>query len=362
MGPILNKMKDCYVVATRDAHKLDEAMARHFQRVGVGNDTVVIQARFSECGHCHNMMALKKEQGNNGNRNNGSRTIVFCNTCQEGYVMPRKGKPRPKSSDQNNGISSPVKCPICNFQVVSIARGDGYEGNGYDLCPKCYTDPPAEYGGTRNGGNLPCFSCTHPTCALAGGTPGGDIEAFSCPFCRDLNVQGGKVTLKKNSRGYVLSCTNYSSRPRCTFTIWLPKASQNISVSDDDGNICSRCSTDGPVRKVSFVWKAGGVPPHLGRESTVCVLCDAQFRHDVGISLPQMNHVRTTNNNRHGAGAGAGRRNNQYGNNNTNNNNNRQRNNIGRNNNNNNNSTGIVCYACNQPGHFANACPTQRRQ
>jgi DNA topoisomerase-3 len=355
VGPILEKMKECYIVATRDAHKLDEAMARHFQRVGVGNDTVMVQARFTECGRCHNMMDLKKEQGG-GRGNNDARTILFCNTCQEGYVMPRKGKPRPKIDDANND-SSRVKCPICNFQVVSIARGDGYDGNGYDICPKCYVDPPAEYGGGRNGGNLPCFSCSHPTCALAGGTPGGDIEAFGCPFCREHQVQGGKVTLKKNSRGYVLSCTNYSSRHRCGYTIWLPKASQNISIPDDDGSICNVCSTFGPVRKVSFVWKVGGVPPHIGRESTVCILCDSQFRQDVGILLPQMNQVRpsTTAVNRGRGGGSGGTRRNQTWNNNNNNNNNRQRS-TGNNGNN-----AYKCFKCGQPGHFSNNCPTARQ-
>jgi len=340
VGPILNKMKDCYTVATRDARKLDEAMARHFQRVGVGNDTIVLQANFSECGNCQRAMALKQERQNPRGRANDPRKMLFCNTCQEGYIMPHRGRLCPKTAEENTGAA--VKCPICNFQVISIARGDGYEGNGYNLCPKCYADPPPEHGGTRNGGNFPCFSCSHPTCALAGGIQGGEVEVFSCPFCRERRVQGGKILLRKNTRGYVLSCANYSARQRCSFTIWLPRASQSITVDD---NICSRCSTEGAVRKISFVWKPGGVPPHLGRESTVCILCDARFRQEVQIDMPQMNQVGSTSRQRNGNGNGHRR--------NATNSRNRSASSNGTNN--------QVCYRCNQPGHFANACPTRNQ-
>ena len=289
-------------------------------------------------------------------------------------MMPRKGKVRPKTKDEGN--NEPMKCPICNFQVVAIARGDGYEGNGYNICPKCYSDPPAEYvGGNNNGGgtNLPCFSCSHPTCALAGGTQGGDIEVFACPFCRDKNVPGGgKVCLRKNTRGYVLSCSNYSARERCNYTIWLPRASRSVEVPPGDEHICTHCSTQSRVRKLSFVWKMGDVPPHIGRESTACLLCDTQFREDLGIQLPRMDRVgtnrqRSSNFNRSTASRSNAREAFRGNSNNYNSNAYRRndRNNSGggrggarsftRNTNAENNT--IICYKCKQPGHFANTCP-----
>ena len=310
---ILNKMKDCYITATRDARKLDQAMERHFQKIGVGNDHMeVVQNRCGTCGSCQQPMVLKQEKqrgggrrGNSNNTNNIPQRLLFCQPCQEGYVMPRKGKLVPKTKD--DGSHDPVKCPICNFQVIAIARGDGYEGNGYNVCPKCYSDPPAEHGGGggRNS-NFPCFSCSHPTCALAGGTQGGDIEAFACPFCKEKNIPGGgKVTLRKNTRGYVLSCSNYAAQHRCGYTIWLPRASKKVDVLQGDEHICGNCSTHSAVRKLSFVWKPGDVPPHLGRESTVCVLCDSRFRQDLQIKLPQMDRVGTnqhrSSSNRRGA-------------------------------------------------------------
>eukprot|EP00536_Pseudo-nitzschia_multiseries_P005597 jgi/Psemu1/323958/estExt_fgenesh1_pg.C_1070017 len=397
---ILNKMKDCYLKATRDAHKLDQAMARRFQRIGAGNDhTEIVQARFSECGNCQQPMALKQERRTGGggggrrrrtggNNNDIPRKLLFCNTCQEGYMMPRKGQLRPKTSEEGNNPNAPVKCPICNFQVISIARGDGYEGNGYNVCPKCYSDPPAEHGGGNNTGgatNHPCFSCSHPTCALAGGTQGGDVEVFACPFCREKNITGGKVTLRKNTRGYVLSCSNYSARQRCSYTIWLPRASQSVEVPPGDEHICTRCSTQSAVRKLTFQWKPGGVPPHLGRQSTTCVLCDTRFRQDVQINLPQMDRVGTNSrrtasrSNRNSLRGGAGHTTgdgtntrvtntititNTNNNNRTSNGNNDRNNNSGwaRSSNANSGNNTIVCFRCNQPGHYANACPTLNNQ
>jgi DNA topoisomerase-3 len=385
VGPILAKMKDVFVVAAREANKLDQAMARHFDPIGTGNNATVLQANFSECGTCQSKMALKQEGGNA--RGNDRRKLLYCGTCRAGYQMPRKGQLRPKGEDENPAAI--IRCPICSFQVISIARGDGYEGNGYNLCPKCYLDPPQEHGGSRNGGNFACFSCTHPTCALAGGTRGGDVEVFSCPFCRELGIQGGNVLLRKNSRGYVLSCSNYSSRNKCSFTIWLPKAGQEVSVREGDENVCTQCSTHGPVKKVHFKWKPGGVPPCLGHESTACILCDAGFREHAQINMPSMDQVRSNNNrrqygggrgnanqsNRGGSGRGNVNQNNRGGGGRGDNNNNGGRgggrggrgannSNYPRNNGrtpsgsaNRNGTNGIVCFRCNQPGHFANSCP-----
>jgi DNA topoisomerase III len=358
VGPILNKMKECYLVATRDAHKLDEAMARHFQRIGASDDTTVLQRNFSQCGICQGMMSLKQERNSRGGNANDRRKLLYCDSCRVGYLMPRKGQIRPKADENNPDLR--VCCPICNFQVIAIARGDGYEGNGYSVCPKCYADPPADYGGSSSGGNFACFSCSHPTCSLAGGTPGGDVEVFGCPFCREMGHRGGKVLLKKNTRGYVLSCSNYNAREKCLFTIWLPKASQSVSISENDESVCGRCSTNGPVKKISFVWRPGGVPPHLGRQTTTCILCDARFREDLQIQIPSLSQVRTNNRQRNGSREAGGRGTNSFRRSENVNNGGRGRGRGSQNRNRNNaNSNGQVCFRCNQPGHYANACPTR---
>lgn len=66
-------------------------------------------------------------------------------------------------------------------------------------------------------------------------------------------------------------------------------------MTSPDGMVCQNCSTSGKVvRKFQFTWKAGSVPPHLGRECTVCILCDAAFRQDMNVRLPQHGQVMTT--------------------------------------------------------------------
>lgn len=368
MVVLLAKMKQCFEAATQEAHKLDEAVARHFPRLGSSNDaTQVIQANFSLCGVCDTHMALKQDR--NGRGTAAPRKLTYCNTCRAGWALPR-GNCRPKTQNDNGG--PPVKCPICNFQAIQVTQGEGYTGNGYHICPKCFTDPPVEHGGSVNGGVFRCFSCQHPTCALASRPVFGIVEVFACPFCNQATA--GQVCLKKNSRGFVLSCNKYGQAERCPYTIWLPKECQAVSVATGDENndtVCARCSTGGrPVRRISFVWKPGSVPPHFGRESTVCILCDVDLRRDLQITLPQRNQVlarpvqqqRTLpaarvsgRGSRSGGGraatAGGGGRGGRTA--------------TGRGRGGRDvgggapNNGGTACFKCGDPGHFANRCPNR---
>ena len=352
MAVLLAKMRQCYEAATQEANKLDEAVSRHFPRLGSNDETShIVEARFSLCGACNHPMVLKQER--NGRGNNVPRKVAYCNTCRRGWGLPR-GNCRPKLQNENGG--GPVHCPICNFQVIQVLPGEGYTGNGYHVCPKCFGEPPAEYGGSTNGGDFRCFSCQHPTCALAGGTTSNDVPVFPCPFCNQ-----GQVCLRKYSRGFVLSCNTYSQGDRCSYTIWLPKECQSVSIPPSDENIntlCRQCSTAGaPVRKTTFVWKAGSVPSHYGRESTVCILCDADLRRDLSIQLPQRGQVAirpapqrgpvATRPAPRGGAAGRGVRGGSA----------RGRGGSGGRNNAPRNGGATACFKCGDPGHFANRCP-----
>ena len=378
MGPILRKMLDCFNTAQAEARKLDEAVARHFTRIGSNDaNSSIVQRNFSYCGGCEGMTTLKElRAGNNRNQGNGRSNnnnraptkILHCGPCNLGLKLPR-GVPTPMTNAQNEH----TKCPICNYQVIKLNQGDGYTGNGYQICPKCFSDPPNEHGGAATGGEFRCFQCCHPTCSLAGGTTDGDIEIFPCPFCEGSGTPG-KIALRKNSRGHVLSCSNYttSGGSRCDYTIWLPKEASSISTVEDDSNRgstamnCSRCSRPNKmVRKLKFKWKSGSVPPGYGRELVTCILCDEGLKTDFRVSIPQQNRVRIHHRGRNesqGRGRGRGRQSNTAGR-------SRERNfssggrgrGRGQGANSSNNTGGIICFRCNQPGHYASSCPNARQ-
>jgi DNA topoisomerase-3 len=350
MGPILAKMKECFQRANAEAHKLDEAIARHFTRLGVNDaNLVVLQVRFSECGICRNLMTLKQTRPTN-NENQSRKKLLFCATCQLGLPLPR-GSMTPVT-ENDNGVGGPTKCPICQYQVVRVGPGEGYTGNGYTYCPKCFSDPPLEHGGVAGGDNFRCFNCQHPTCSLASGTPGGEVEVFPCPFCHQRS--GGKVMLRK-PRGFVLSCNQYSGQERCPYSIWLPNESRTVSVPEGDENICRHCSIGGRVvRKLHFLWKPGSVPPHLGRECTACVLCDTVFREDMSVRLPQPGQVLTNQRRTQAGGRGRGRGTG------TGRGGGRGTRNWDQNNGDRGRGAGNTCYRCGQPGHFASNCPNNQ--
>ena len=361
MGPILAKMLECFNRANAEAHKLDEAVGRHFDRFGSNdNNSRTLSGNFSRCGSCNGSMTLKQQTGggqrSNNNGNQINKKLLHCSTCSLGLPLPR-GEPSAMGDPQNR--DEPFLCPICQYQVLRISRGEGYTGNGYQVCPKCFSDAPSEHGGLSTSGDFKCFECTHQVCSLAGGTQGGDIEIYSCPFCVNTNADGGKVTLRKTSRGYVLSCGNYKGtggRDRCQYNVWLPKEASSISVQEGPGEgetqheFCTRCTNGSKtVRMLKFKWKPGSVPPHINREYVGCILCDDMFRRDMNIKLPQQNQVRNRQTNRQPR-AGQGRPGNtrlnfsERGR--------RENNNMG------NNPGGIVCFRCGQAGHYATACPS----
>ena len=178
-------MRQCFRTAIQEAHKLDQAMVRYFQRLGgqSDNSTRVLKHDFSQCGVCQRSMALKQQRADGARGGTQQRRILYCVDCSMGYLLPRGAL-----IAKVYGDLTPVKCPICNFQVIRVERGEGYDGNGYHVCPKCFSDPPLEHGGTTYGIDFRCFMCTNQSCSLSGSIPGGNVPVISCPFCRGSNA------------------------------------------------------------------------------------------------------------------------------------------------------------------------------
>lgn len=327
MAPILEKMRQCFLHVNAEAHKLDDAVRRHFAPLGSSTTAYRIvqpQRFFGQCGSCGQSNLILKQLINSDRR----KLVLYCPTCALGHSLPSRGE---VSLHTENNSNNPVLCPICQFPVLQISRGEGYTGNGYKLCVKCFNDSPQEYGGTNSGTDFRCFECTHPTCSLAGGVIGSDITIFSCPFCgSDNNGVGGKVMFKRTSNGrFILSCDKCvnSDASSCRYTIWLPREASDITIPEVSTNNssshqgqqhpqeqlsqydCANCSNTNNqqrVRKLKFVWKAGSVPPHVEREHIGCVLCDRFLKEDMRIQLPiRNNQVRIHN--RGGARGGRSR-------------------------------------------------------
>jgi len=367
MTQLLATMEECFMTACTDAHKLDAAVARHFTRLGANADILpILVSNFSICGACNRSMALRHAQRNQDRRGDHQQQnhyikILACSTCSFACRFPRGV---PSALTERN--TEPQLCPICKFQVVRITEGDGYTGSGYSVCPKCYTDPPAEYGGATSN-DFKCSKCTHPSCSLAGSIRDGDIEIYPCPFCPTFGATG-RIFMKKNTKGgFLLSCSNNSTvaQRSCEYCVWLPKAASTIIIPEGGGDtldpnfICSHCSKPNHVvRKLKFTWKSGSVPPFWEREIIACILCDDLFKDEpCNITFPKIDRVTirpATNQHISGRGRGRGRssdnttggRGRGRGN---------QTNHGGRSNVHGRNSQ-IVCFKCNRPGHFASTC------
>jgi len=259
-----------------------------------------------------------------GGGHNRQKRVVLCGSCAKGYALPGRGKVD-GMLENINGQERPAKCPICQFQIVKVSRGEGYDGKGYNMCPRCFTEKPQEYGGSGVGGDFYCFQCTHPTCAQARGTKEGTIEVFDCPFCRAGGMRSGRIMLKQRATGkYVLGChNNADEQDRCQYSLWLPQAASKVEVCGEEEGVrnleCNRCATvtnsgeRKAVKKLKFVWKPGSVPPHYEREFIGCILCDETLKRDFDIRLPKFNQVRVNTRNparrrgNGGRGSGGGR-------------------------------------------------------
>mgnify|MGYP003385921958 CR=1 FL=1 len=135
----LTQMRECFRNCVQEAGRLDAALGKHFQGIGLGPAAQyeVVTRNVSSCGVCHDGMDLKVQIQDNAAtataaRNNPSR-FLFCSTCEEAHPVPKKGE-----LSQCEDL-----CPLCSFQVLTVRNVETQKT--HTICPKCFSEPPPEY-------------------------------------------------------------------------------------------------------------------------------------------------------------------------------------------------------------------------
>ncbi|KAH3742919.1 DNA topoisomerase [Pelomyxa schiedti] len=228
------------------AHKLDEAMGKYFD--SSSSEMNVVVAKFVMCGKCASPTSLLSGEGGNY-----TKRAIHCAKCKIDLPCPSNGELSPHEA----------KCPLCQFQVVSVTKQDG---NLWQFCPWCRNHPPA--GCTSGSNGFPCFQCSESTCKLAG----KKAPVGKCPQCPSGNIQ-----LKTTKDGvFYLGCTQY---PTCKASLWLPRAIANATVTNAE-NVCHGGSTSAaaahpPVQRLDITYHKNHIPPGVPVHSVACVAgCD----------------------------------------------------------------------------------------
>lgn len=103
---VKHEMKGVFELACQNARMLDQSVAKHFDAVGADlSASVIVKAKFSECGVCHQLMDLR-EQGPDGRRTR----FLLCSRCKKSHNAPHTHTLTPHDH----------RCPYCHFQVCFI--------------------------------------------------------------------------------------------------------------------------------------------------------------------------------------------------------------------------------------------------
>ena len=310
------EMRRIYDTAAAQSHKLVAAVARRLAPLGAdppdgggggGGGGRTRSAAFSACGACGGAMALVEHAG-------GKLLYLRCGACERGLPLPRRGEPEPREP----------RCPLCKYQVLHIGGGRGYSGNGYHLCPFCFSNPPPQRGragvpraiediaaaavagpigagdeeneeegaaaavpppaapaaaaaGTGEEdvlGEFRCFQCSNGACALAGGLAGGAAggggEVGPCTDCG-----GGAMRLSRTQSRWKVGCSRY---PECKAAVWFCDGVRGAALSSEP---CRRCEAAGRTSRLldlqldrNMMMLAANFGAQGPRSWTLCVACD----------------------------------------------------------------------------------------
>ncbi|GAM28041.1 hypothetical protein SAMD00019534_112170 [Acytostelium subglobosum LB1] len=122
----IDQYRILFVQARTQTKMLDIAFNKYFR--SYGHQFKTITKTFTKCGKCENPMEIKLS-----NNNNGELSV------------------------------NATRCPLCQFQVVSVTNETGYV---YTMCPYCRNNPPSFFNEPSK--PFHCFQCT-AQCTLARG-------------------------------------------------------------------------------------------------------------------------------------------------------------------------------------------------
>jgi DNA topoisomerase IA len=276
----LAEMKPVYAACLAGLPVFIRAMEAHLAPLGRSSRPPAAPAHraVSTCGVCGGAMQLRAIAAAAGGE---PLLLLFCAPCAKGWPLPRGAE---------GAVPTPHTCPLCNYQVVSVAVKDAKKGGGgggggggaplpVTMCPKCFSEPPAEHHGGVGGDagdaplvRMPCGRCTAPGCALArggGGAPraGAAPEALAAAAVFPCGggagrCKGGMQLRQGREGGWRLSCDGGGGHLKCDRVAWLPRAVTRAAVSA--GEPCGRCSEPArglAVRLLEFTFAADGTVP-----------------------------------------------------------------------------------------------------
>ncbi|KAL0479079.1 DNA topoisomerase IA, partial [Acrasis kona] len=238
----LEMYKNVFLQVSRKANILDNYVAKFFRPFGDdGQPAQLVQARFSRCGACGQMMDLKSQGDTN--------RVLVCDRCDKRHIVPRTGDLRPHQHT----------CPLCQFQIMEIFNPK--TNKTHTTCPYCFKNPPQQDDGESYVNGFRCFNCS-ANCPMATKRR-EDVVADKCDVCKN-----GPMTLRTtNTNKVYVGCKSY---PNCKHSVWLP-TSKEITMTNLQ---CNTCRNRGKVYKLRFLFDHGQAPQSVGPERITCVFCD----------------------------------------------------------------------------------------
>ncbi|CUG90018.1 DNA topoisomerase, putative [Bodo saltans] len=234
----------------------EEELCRHLTPMaggGGGGALNVLQGGFTACGRCGAGMDLLQEAGD-GQQGGGGRTgYLRCQRCTPALML------RIPLHAAAQLTPTQHRCPLCQFFALSITNTE--RGTMYNICPYCFTHPPASAVGDLEqlGGEFRCFQCI-AECPLAKGIE--QLGVAKCPVCPET------LRLRSTAQGRVLSCRSKT----CSFLVSLPSAESVRPIPTD------RCASCGGI-KCRFTFNPAQLLPGIDSlEEVMCIACDYRLK------------------------------------------------------------------------------------